>query len=230
MKRMKRSDLAEANISQQFCVDNIAELLACCADPKEPVESRIQACDAIALLKPINATAALLEAANSSKVEVATAAIGALSLIGSKKATRSLMSIVRRSPIEAIRGSAICCLGHLCDKRAEELVSRVLSQASSSNTRCYATQALSRLATRDRSFRLLLKSLRDKVPLVRWNVIVALDTLGDLRAIPSLQALCLDDAPVLELPDRETVGAAAKRVLKELQSPDFCRRIVVRLR
>lgn len=191
-------------------------LLDYCRDSSKGAEQRAKACYVLGFLRPPGTVPVLIEVANDKSPRLASASISALSVIGSRRATRPLMRIVRQATTEEIRNVAVSCLGRLGDKRAESLVCSLLADSMPDTTRAYAAQALSGLATREQSFKALVNALVDRSPIVRWTAAVSLGNLGDARAAAPLRAATMDDSVVSELPDKETVGEAAKRALDQL--------------
>jgi len=204
-----------ARLMDELGVATPEGLLRCCEDTSESSEVRVKACYALGFLKAHKAVPALIKAADDDNPQVSCQAILSLSVLGSRRATRPLMRIVRHSANEEVRNMAVLCLGQLCDKRAETLVCNLLARAESEATRSYAAQALSRLSHSEQSFQAVLKALSDVHALVRWTAAAALGSIGDRRAVGPLRSALSDREVIPTLPAEETVAEAAKRALDQ---------------
>jgi HEAT repeat protein len=119
----------------------------------------------------------------------------ALAQIGSKRATRSLIRILRHSPLWHSRVFAAEALMHLRDERAIlPLVAVVRDLNEDERVRDEAAEALS-VFIRKRPQRVIPALLRvadDASAWVRWSVAFALGHATDIRVIPALQRLARD--------------------------------------
>ena len=164
----------------------------------------------------------LLEMSRSPDEEIACEAIGALTVINSRRATRPLLKRLQDSTSEVVRNDIVFALGILADRRAERLLCHFVVMHPSEMTRALAAQSLAGAGGRKLTYEVLARATADPFPVVRWSALNSLGNLGQRRWAYLAEGCLNDDSVVETLPDRETVGQAAARAYEAL-TKTLCR-------
>jgi HEAT repeat protein len=124
-------------------------------------------------------------------------AFAAVGTIGSRKATRPLMHLVRTMKSSFKRQGVIFALGMLQDKRARSLLERVLADLrEDSKTRGLAAEALGLLRPKEASVKFLIRALEDPSAEVRYSALCALGALRSRYALLAVKRMLEDHAIV----------------------------------
>jgi HEAT repeat protein len=134
-------------------------------------------------------------------------------LLGQTRDPRALEPLIDALQDEhvGVRGAAANALGTIGDSSAVPYLKPLLKHAHPQLV-VWAAFALTRLG--QDCFRMLVKALHHPEVEVRRSAVLAMQQLGDRRAIEPLLAVCDDDARRFE--DDSTVGEAARKALLAL--------------
>jgi len=210
--------------SKELGIENEVELLKFCANEQGDVSARGIACLALGCFEYKPAVSVLVGLADHADLGLVVNATRALSMIGSRKAVRPMISLAKGATRVEVRNRAIDVLGMLMDSRAEEtLVSVLCDCGEAESTRCSAAAAIGGLPQRSRrAVSCLLEALKESSALLRWTALNTLGILGDSSTIPAIQACLSDNETVPDLPEATTVANAAENALKNLKSCSEC--------
>lgn len=204
-----------------------AELAALLASGIETVEALTEALDAASEARPTicwllgrlgdhAALDALRRAAADEDPSVRTEAVRALGEIGHDADVELLRGVLLRDPETIVRSMAAAQLGMFAGRRAFEALAAALSRpGEDEEVRSTCAEALGTCDDPD-ALPLLLDALRDPSALVRYDAALALDQLGDPRALDGLrERVERDDA---ELPGVGSVREIAADAIASIQA------------
>lgn len=163
---------------------------------------RVFACWMLGQLQAKNAASPLLVTFKDKKVDVIarSQAAVALSMLGSKRPVKPLISAIRHSNEDFVREYAVYILGWLNDERGVEPLMDILkNDKESSRLRAQAAESLGHLGTAHAavSISLLISTMQDTSPEVRFWVAFALGELGDQTALHTLEHHAKNDTSVI---------------------------------
>jgi len=205
--------------SKELGIENEVELLTFCANEQRDVSARGIACLALGCFEYKPAVPILVGLADHEDLGLVVNATRALSMIGSRKAVRPMISLAKNATRVEVRNRAIDVLGMLMDSRADEtLVSILCDRGEAESTRSSAAAAIGGLRQHsDQAVLCLLEALREPSALVRWTALNTLGIMGDQSTIPAIQACLMDQDIVPQLPSETTVASAAENALRNLK-------------
>jgi hypothetical protein len=208
------------HFAKQLGIENEAELLKFCVDPQGDASARGIACLALGYFEYRPAVPVLVKLADDANLSLVVNATRALSVIGSLRAVRPMLSLAKGATRVEVRNRAIDVLGMLGDRRAEETLVAILSNRSvPESTRVCAADALAGLRPRsDAPIACLLGVLKEDSALLRWTALNSLGIMGDRNTIPAIQACLVDQESVHRVSSEETVASAAENALRNLQA------------
>ena len=196
------------------------DLLRTCQDDQVSSDRRGLACLAAGYLGFRPAIPTLITLCGGESIELAINAARALGAIGSYRATRPLLAILRTTTQEAVWGTVASTLGELCDRRAEAYLRHALINGTETQ-RYWSAEALRGLAGSPRSMRALEKALKDHSPLVRSAALDTLGIIGGRESIPLILERLEDQEVVPHVPDDPTVSSAAANALENIRNRFF---------
>jgi HEAT repeat protein len=206
--------------SKELGIEGEAELLKLCADVQGDAMARGIACLALGCFEYEPAIPILVGLADHEDLRLVINATRALSMIGSRKAVRPMISLAKDAIRVEVRNRAVDVLGMLRDSRAEETLVRILSDpAEAESTRCSAAAAIGGLSQQSsEALSSLLGALKEPSALMRWTALNTLGLVGDQSIIPLIQVYLVDHEIVPQLPSRITVASAAENALDNIRS------------
>lgn len=183
-------------------------------------EIRLTACWILARLPNKRAARILLAILKDGEEvqEIRQAAAISLGLLGSKRVTKSLMSLLSEEKDSEIRESIVYALGFIGDKRAVDAVINVLGDRDeAARVRGQAAEVLAYLRDRQ-AVEPLLVTLEEESVEIRFWAVFALGELGDRRALPRLERLAASDECVL--PGWWAINIEAASAIEAIKSSD----------
>jgi len=195
-----------------------ADLTQICLDPGRKLEDRALACSLLGEI-PSRASVLMLLAMGTTEEEPlliwhSLAAVGA---IGSRRATRPLMRLIKTTRSWFRRQAAVFALGQLSDQRAEPLLSRVLQNTKEvAKTRGFAAEALGLLDLAPQTQKALIAALQDESAEVRYSALCGIGAQRNRSALPAVKSL-LADRTVVD--GTNTIADRAASVVETLTFP-----------
>lgn len=192
---------AQARQSIEHLLENkvcsFEHMLDIVQDQKVDVTVRRDACWVLGQLRDRRAVKALLIAFENDDTGLFWEVAKSLGIIGSKRAVRSLITVLLGDKLKDKREAAAYALGLLRDKRAFEPLLHVLSsQAESPKLRGHTAEALALLKD-TRAVSALVDCLNDASAEVRFWSAFALGDLGDAQVLSDLEQIFATDDGVL---------------------------------
>ena len=197
-------------------VHTSSELAAICADAKRPLQHRLQSCLILGQLRAREALPELLKIAAGEDDKLSWQALVAIGAIGSRRATRSILRLLRSTKSPIARHGMVMALTQLADERARAALTRIAGDSREKpNVRGLAAEALGLLRRKKRTSWFLIQALQDPSPEVRFGSLCAIGAINERRALPFVREL-LNDAAVVD--GKESVGERASLVLSSLET------------
>jgi HEAT repeat protein len=192
------------------------ELVALCRDKARPQADRVQACLLLGQMKFREALPNLIEIVQQEhEGELVWQSLATIGAIGSRRATRPLLQLLRSTTSAVTRHGAVLGLMQLADERTRGELTRIAAnKQEEENTRALATEALGLLKSKRRTSRFLIGALHDPSPAVRFSSLCAIGALKDRTALPFIRPL-LNDSSIAD--GAESIGDRANLVLRSMQ-------------
>lgn len=209
---------------QRMGCDSLDGLIDVFQNPEAETELRLFACNALKNFRYKRAVKVMLTTFQdmSENRDVRLMAGVSLGFLGSKRALRSLISILKNHIEIEMRERAAYALGWLFDERAVEPLMKTLEDVNENEkVRAQAAEALGLFAdarpveTLTALVDVLLANLQDPSPLVRFWVAYALANCHDPRAIPALEKLAAEDTSLV--PGWRSVSQEATDAITEIR-------------
>jgi HEAT repeat protein len=174
------------------------DLIRISGDSARPLEERVVACALLGDRRLRDAIPVLLQIASKEEDErLVWECLAAIGMVGSRTATRPLISLIRKTRSRLKRQAAVFALGQLADQRARPLFIQVLSNTKETEkTRGFAAEALGLLRPSRRSLETLTLALSDASVEVRYSALCGLAALRSKESVPALKGLLNDSAVV----------------------------------
>jgi len=188
------------------------DLLTTVSNSAIPIETRVAAIGTLGSLRARVPISQFLKVMSEPVPNLAWAIAHAIGEIGSRRFTRPLIELVRRTGDGASRQAAITALGDLNDPRAVPLLTGIVNDVSErEDIRALAADALSLMANTKGTQAALIGLTRASSPALRYSGVCALSPwIANLRVREALEARMEDRASV---PNRESVGELARGIL-----------------
>jgi HEAT repeat protein len=195
---------------------NGRELIAICGDASRPMEDRLQSCLLLSQLRCREALPQLIKIGfEEQEPKLVWQSVVAIGAIGSLRATRPLLRLLRSTKSKTTRHGVLVALGELADERARRALTGVaVDVKEEDNIRGLAVEALGLLKPKRQTSRFLVEALGDPSAGVRFSSLCAISALRDKKAIPFMLPL-LNDASVVG--EKESVADRAALVLRLIQ-------------
>ena len=194
------------------------DLLRTCQDDQVSSDRRGLACLAAGYLGFRPAIPTLITLCGGESIDLAINAARALGAMGSCRATRPLLAILRSTTTqEIVWGTVADALGVLRDRRAEAYLRYALINGTETQ-RYWSAEALRGLAGSPRSMRALEKALKDRSPLVRSAALDTLGIIGGRESIPLILERLEDQEVVPHVLGDPTVSSAAANALENIRN------------
>jgi HEAT repeat protein len=177
-------------------LDTFEDLVDLCRDRRRDIPARVRACFLLGQLRCPEALNPLLAVAvEEEQPELVWETLSAIGAIGSLRATRPLLRLLRSTRVGVKRRGAVFALMQLADERARQTLARIVGdRREEEKTRGLAAEALGFLRSVRRSNDALIAVLRDPSAEVRLSALCALDALHDTSATGSILPLLGDSA------------------------------------
>ncbi len=182
-------------------------------DSSQSAEARAEGCSQLGLMKSRRAVPVLLEIGSKEKSELLFwESLKAVGTIGSKRATRPLMRLIRTTESRSRMTAAVLALLPLGDERAASLLIRIMLHGKDTpKARGLAAEALGWMRPKRDTLVALRKALEDPSEYLRYSAVCACSGLRSRAMIPALGRLLTDEA---ELPGEGTIAQLAREVLQ----------------
>ena len=199
---------------------SIGQAAEVCVDSNEAEYRRCLACEAIGLAKCRQLLAALFVSAVDPVATVAASAIVAIGELGTRRATRFLLTRLRDSRSELLRHHVVGTFFRLRDPRAAPLLIRIGSSPDESvSLRSRAVECLGYLKPVKRvALRALGQAVRDVHPEIRYSAVCGLQFTRSHAAIPHLEAVLSDRESV---PGEPRIAERATVAIEEIRSREL---------
>jgi HEAT repeat protein len=194
---------------EKWSIASALEASTILADRSQTAERRCAAAHIVATCPLAHSLDILLLAASNENEQIAWCVANALSILGSRKATRPLLHVLRTSAECWRREAAIYALGLLADNRAAGQLVQVLGdRRERDNTRSLAADALSGLTNDHRVIQALLRHHNDSSVAVRFSVLCALVSKATESGVSQAFELHLNDTG--QLTGRPSIAALVR--------------------
>lgn len=175
------------------------------------VELRLNACWLVPRLKIATAENALTALMSDPSEQIREEAAIGLGLVSREDAVEVLLNTLEQDSSKAVRLAALHALGMLSSPRSVVGVIGVLQNPEEdADVRADAAEALAHIRD-DRIVYVLIDSLQDRNPLVRYSAAYALGEQGDASALPVLRKIGSSDDAVTPW------GSVASRALDSIR-------------
>lgn len=194
------------------------ELIAICGDATRPMVDRLQSCLLLSQLRCREALPLLIEiGSEGQEPKLVWQSLVAIGAIGSLRATRPLLRLLRSTKSKATRHGVLVALGELADERARRALTTIAVDVKEDDSlRGLAVEALGLLKAKRKTSTVLIEALSDPSAGVRFSSLCAISALRDKTCIPFIRPL-LNDASVVG--EKESVADRAALVLRSIQEP-----------
>jgi len=197
-------------------LDSDEQLIDLCCNPAIGSKGRVEACFLVGQLRhPDDVRPLIAVATDAAEPELIWEALSAVGAIGSRRATRSLLMLLRSTKSVVRRRGAVFALMQLADERARGVLAGIAGDPSEDEqARGLAIEALGLLAEDKRSLAVIISALSDRSVGVRYSALCAAGALRAKSALPAVERLLGDNS--VGDGDR-TVGDRAAEVIEEIR-------------